>query len=269
MEPNAAQSFFSRLWDDYSRITPQANAIKQLLHECGERFRNDHVAIRTFGMPGIDIEHLESFFTELGYVGTGEYQFETKKLFAKSYSHPSNELPRVFISELIMNKCSTKLNACVRTLIERLPLPLDAQSLLTQQALWPTVEYDVYQTLLKESEYAAWVAAFGIRANHFTVNADDLQGFKDLTELNNFLVEHGFALNHPESPVHGSPEELLEQSSTRADEILWSFENGEKRRIRSCYYEFCKRYTDPKSGKLYDGFIPESADKIFESTNVR
>lgn len=36
--------------------------------------------------------------------------------------------------------------------------------------------------------------------------------------------------------------------------------------IPSCYYEFAVRYPD-NSGKLFNGFIAENADKIFESTN--
>ena len=36
--------------------------------------------------------------------------------------------------------------------------------------------------------------------------------------------------------------------------------------VPSCYYEFAKRYSD-SSGKIYQGFVTTSADKIFESTN--
>ena len=36
--------------------------------------------------------------------------------------------------------------------------------------------------------------------------------------------------------------------------------------VPSCYYEFAKRYPDT-NGKLYQGFVSKSADKIFESTN--
>ncbi len=37
--------------------------------------------------------------------------------------------------------------------------------------------------------------------------------------------------------------------------------------IPACFYEFAKRYPLPHSGKLYQGFIVTSADKIFESAN--
>ena len=41
------------LWRDYVATTPQAARIHQLLGERGELVRNDHVALRTFALPGI------------------------------------------------------------------------------------------------------------------------------------------------------------------------------------------------------------------------
>lgn len=46
-----------------------------------------------------------------------------------------------------------------------------------------------------------------------------------------------------------------------------NFSDG-KKQIPSCYYEFAKRYKD-SDGKLYQGFVAKSADKIFESTNTK
>ena len=44
--------------------------------------------------------------------------------------------------------------------------------------------------------------------------------------------------------------------------------NGETVQIPSCFYEFAQRYELP-DGKLYQGFVAASADKIFESTNAK
>jgi hypothetical protein len=38
--------------------------------------------------------------------------------------------------------------------------------------------------------------------------------------------------------------------------------------IPSCFYEFAKRYP-LSNGELYTGFVAASADKIFDSTNVK
>ena len=83
--------------------------------------------------------------------------------------------------------------------------------------------------------------------------------------MNEFLKEKGFLLNTVEGEIKGTPEELLEQSSTKAGIIEVDFLEG-KYSIPSCYYEFARRYPD-KNGRLYSGFIAKSADKIFESTD--
>ena len=57
------------------------------------------------------------------------------------------------------------------------------------------------------------------------------------------------------------------QSSTRADAVDVMFADGVFR-VPSCYYEFARRYPLP-SGELFQGFVPTSANKLFESTDVR
>jgi hypothetical protein len=117
---------------------------------------------------------------------------------------------------------------------------------------------------MKESDYAAWVAAFGYRPNHFTILINALKNFTDITDLNNFLKTNGFKLNASGGEVKGSKEVFLEQSSTLANNIKVDFIDG-KLDIPACYFEFAKRYPLP-NGKLYKGFVANSADKIFEST---
>lgn len=80
-----------------------------------------------------------------------------------------------------------------------------------------------------------------------------------------FLEKNGFVLNKSGDAIKGTPADLLEQSSTMANEISVQFADGIYK-IPSCYYEFAKRYKMP-NGSLYQGFVAASADKIFESTN--
>jgi hypothetical protein len=89
----------------------------------------------------------------------------------------------------------------------------------------------------------------------------------DLATLDRALEDAGFALNLSGGAIKGTPKDLLEQSSTRAEEIDVAFSDGVVR-VPSCYYEFARRYPQP-DGSLFQGFVPTSADKIFESTNVR
>ena len=52
-----------------------------------------------------------------------------------------------------------------------------------------------------------------------------------------------------------------------ANEVAVKFKQGTYNVLNS-YYEFARRYP-LADGKLYQGFIAASADKIFESTDVK
>jgi hypothetical protein len=119
--------------------------------------------------------------------------------------------------------------------------------------------------LAAESEYASWVSVWGFRPNHFTVNMNALKKFTELARLNTFLREHGVKMNTSGGEIKGTPAVYLEQSSTMASEVEVKFKDGAFR-VPGCYYEFAKRYALP-NGELYQGFVAQSADKIFESTN--
>lgn len=263
------ETLFDSLWEAYAAITPAAARIHALLHARGESFRNDHVAFRTFDLAPLGLERLAAPFLALGYTPTGRYDFEVKKLHARSYSHPSGRFPRVFISELRTGEFPPVVREIAETLLEQVdPRALASdEAALTWAPTWPAPTLENYERLLEHSEYAAWLAAFGIRANHFTVHANDLRSVAELAELVELLRAAGERLNAEPSPIQGSAAERLEQCSTLADRVEWSFADGERASIPSCYYEFAWRHADAE-GKLFDGFVTQSADKIFESTDV-
>ena len=262
------KTLIAHLWNDYAAMTPQADQIRALLKERGETFVNDHIALRTFDVAPINLETLATPFLDLGYIPTGEYHFAEKKLYARSYSHPSGNFPRIFISELLTGEFSEKLQTIVRDLVAKLPPTITGKQLLLVQSFWPKISYETYTDLLAESEYAGWLGAFGIRANHFTVSVNNLNTFGNLKSLNGFLECNGYSLNGGLNKIQGSEDLFLEQSSTLASEIPWEFAGGVSHSIRSCYYEFALRYPVPGTWELYDGFVSQSADKIFESTNT-
>ena len=256
---------FANLWREYRAITPLAGQVHRLLNERGDEVKNDHIALRTFDTAGLGTEPLARVFVERGYIQTGEYVFPNKKLRAASYSHPGGEYPRAFISEFQVDNLSSRLKGRLLDVLG--DLRGDPLAWFDGQAPWPPVSFALYQGLREESEYAAWVAAHGIRANHFTVSFDALASFSDLEDLNTFLVNRGFALNESGGVIKGSVDELLEQSSTLADRATFTFGCGRECAIPSCYYEFARRYRDPATGAPFDGFIAESAGRIFESTD--
>ncbi|WP_099609049.1 DUF1338 domain-containing protein [Vibrio coralliilyticus] len=259
------QVLFQSLWNDYiQRLCPSADKVHHLLQE-NEPLINDHIALRTFNVAPLGIETLAKPFIDAGYRPCGDYEFESKKLVAKHFEHPDPKQPKVFISELKVNECSPELQAIVAKLVEQLDTDkLKGHEFLSGGRLWD-LSFADYQWLAKESEYASWLAAHGYGANHFTVSVNQLDAFEEVKGVNDHLREAGFTINESGGEVKGSPDVLLEQSSTMADKVPVTFTEGTEM-VPGGFYEFAKRYP-MSNGELYPGFVAASADKIFESTN--
>ena len=259
---------FEKLWDDYVLVTPLAHKIHELLGSTQkDDIINDHIALRTFNIEKINLEKISLHFKALGYKECGEYNFDVKKLHAKHFEHPNPSNPKVFISELLVEEFSPQLQKIIKDLVDQ----VDEEEIQRDDFLYSGTKWSlnssVYNTLLQESEYAAWTAAWGNRANHFTVNINHLSEFKTIEEVNTKLKNAGFVLNTSGGEIKGTPEVFLEQSSTMADKYNYKFSDCEME-IPSCFYEFALRYKKP-DGKIYTGFVTASADKIFESTNTK
>ncbi|MFN8240459.1 MAG: DUF1338 domain-containing protein [Bacteroidales bacterium] len=258
---------FSRLWNGYSTYNPSVAKIHNLFESEGEKVVNDHIAFRTLDIIDIDIEVISKPFLANGYVQKGEYTFKEKHLYARHYELPGDaEAPRVFISQLKLDEVSSYIKSLFIREINMLPkCGFLSPDLIYSGAIFSPLSYEVYKRLREESEYAAWFYVFGFRANHFTVSVNHLAKHNDIFKVNELLKSNGFKLNSSGGEVKGTPEELLQQSSTMADIVNVQFVEGEFE-VPSCYYEFAQRFPDA-DGKLYSGFIAKSADKIFESTN--
>jgi hypothetical protein len=259
---------FNRLWSEYASQNPSANKVYSLLEKEGEKVVNDHIAFRTIDYPEMNIDVLATPFLNKGYVPKGEYVFEEKHLFARHYELPSvEESPRIFISQLVLDDCSPFIREVFRDAFTRVNKDrLDPERLIFAGQIFNPVSYRIYNMLREESEYAAWFYVFGFRANHFTVSVNALKKHDNIYKVNELLKKNAFVLNSSGGEVKGTPEELLQQSSTLADMVKVRFTEGEYE-IPSCYYEFAQRFPDA-NGQLYSGFIAKSADKIFESTNM-
>lgn len=259
---------FAALWHDYVAINPNAQRIHDLFAGAGDRVVNDHIALRTFSHPRVNIDKLAAPFVAAGYRPAGAYRFREKKLFARHYEHASPERPKVFISELLLEQLSPALQDAVAAMVAEVPQAvIDSGRFPVAGRPWHPITFQAYRDLLAESEYAAWLYIYGYRANHFTVRVNALKRFASLAEVNEFLERHGYQLNESGGKIKGSPAVYLEQSSTLADKRPVVFEDGVYE-VPSCYYEFAMRHRLP-SGEEFSGFIEGSADKIFESTNHR
>ena len=254
------------MWNSFIKYCPDANPIHNLLSQYKNNIIiNDHIALRTFDHPKIDIDKIIFPFLQYGYEYKDQYVFKDKKLFAKYYQHKDTVLPKIFISQLETKKLSTPAQNVILTLCEAVnPNEVSQSHFCYSGRPWEISQKD-YNLLLKESEYAAWVSAFGFIPNHFTISINHLQSHKTLESVNTLLQENHYTLNTVGGLIKGSSEVFLEQSSTIAKPVLVKFLDGNKK-IPGGFYEFAKRYkTD--SNTLYHGFVPSSADKIFSSTN--
>jgi len=259
---------FEKLWNEYTERTPSAKKVKNLFETQGNTIVNDHVAFRTFDDPRVNIDVLATTFINNGYEYVADYHFSKKKLYAKHFAHKTDKnAPLVFISQLVTSDLSVELQSIVKNTLDTVDFDtVSAEELVFKGRLWETPNFELYNTLLNESEYAAWLYVNGFCSNHFTVDINKLDTFNNIIEVNTFLKENGFEMNTSGGEVKGTPELFLEQSSILADKFTVEFEEGTKE-ITSCYYEFAYRHT-MNNGGLFKGFVANSADKIFESTDM-
>jgi len=267
MNTQQLKKMLEEMWIDYLALNPDAQAIHQLIKKRNPHVVNDHIALRTFNLGKVDLKQISRPFINAGYHARGEYSFPQKHLYAQHFEHNDPNLPKIFISQLLTENLDQSNQELIHNLIEQIPQEVLTTKHFSYSGRHWNLTYQQYQQLLKQSEYAAWLAAFGFRPNHFTILINALHSHHRIETLNQFLKQHGYALNSAGGEIKGSAEEYLEQSSTLANKVILSFDDQEAE-IPGCYYEFAKRYPLPEGG-LYQGFIAASADKIFESTDSR
>lgn len=260
--------FFASLWDRYTQVTPQAHSIQQLFKQQGETVLNDHVAFRTFNNSPISLEKLEPQLEALGYQAYGAFVFESKHLKARCYKHTTEvDSPKIFLSELLVEELPPICQEIIGRYVAQIPTDaVQTPAIFWAGKLWETPTQADYLALAEHSEYAAWLSTMGLQANHFTVSINHLQHLTTIEDVNALLEKEGYALNQVGGVIKGSPESCLEQSSTMADKIDYTFADGSQKTIPSCFYEFARRHP-MANGVLFDSFIEGNADKIFDSTS--
>ncbi|WP_025762844.1 DUF1338 domain-containing protein [Dyadobacter tibetensis] len=279
------------LMSRYKERVPAVSQIFKAMIQAGiiddsSEIENDHIAFRTLGVPHLGVQSFEKIFLHYGYQKRDRYFFEGKKLDAWWYSPPAESYPRIFVSELRVGDLSRECQRFIgRYSSEVKSDPVDSLDLddgpavdqFLHSPLWSTPCIDDYNTLLEESEYAAWVIFNRYYLNHFTISLHNLPtGYNTVAEFNVFLENHGIRLNSAGGKIKTSPDGGLIQSATVAQMIEADFAKEEKRFIAGSYVEFAERKVLPQFQNLKksdidrshrrDGFEAANADKIFEST---
>jgi len=290
-ENNPLDIVLNDLFDHYRKNVADVDKITNALLEKGvvnsqDDIVNDHIAFRTLGVPNLGIASFEKIFLAYGYTKRDYFYFEGKKLDAYWFAPPSEGYPRIFVSELRVHELSPEAQAIINKYTAPISSdPVDDIDLsngkeaaaFLQKPLWDLPTSEEYQTLLKESEYAAWVIYNRYYLNHYTISIHELKdGYNTLEEFNDFLLSIGVKLNNSGGVIKTSEDGLLRQSSTVSALYNASFAEGKVLEIAGSYVEFAERsvlpaYKDlPKeeitSKHRRDGFETNNADKIFEST---
>jgi hypothetical protein len=275
----------------YSERVPDVQRIVGAMLEEGiitspAEIENDHIAFRTMGVPNLGIASFEKIVSHYGYERRDEYNFAGKKLTAYWYAPPEPHYPRIFVSELRVYELSDESQAIIHRYTGTVMSdPIDALDLndghavdaFLHQPLWTMPTLADYQTLLAESEYAAWVIYNRYYLNHFTISVHNLKpGYNTIEEFVAFLEKHGLRLNSAGGVIKISPDGDLHQASTVAQMIDAEFAEGTIFRIAGSYVEFAERrilsqFRDLPAEQVSrqhrrEGFEAGNADKIFEST---
>lgn len=232
------------------------------------------------------INSFEKIFLYHGYQKRDNYFFEGKKLNAYWYAPPSAEYPRIFMSELTVDKLSENAQNIIKKYTQHITAdPVDSLDLdngqqigeFLHQSLWQVPTKEEYLALLEENEYAAWVIYNRYYLNHYTISVHALkEGYNTLEDFNSFIESLGIRLNDEGGKIKVSKDGLLRQSSSVAEMHEAVFAGGETLSIASSYVEFAERLVLPEFRHLTaeeimtqhrrEGFETSNADKIFEST---
>nr|CAD1843083.1 unnamed protein product [Ananas comosus var. bracteatus] len=212
--PKGADAFFRTVISNMEKVylsrNPTAKAVLDLVqsHD-GNNVCYDHFAFRTFGVDGYGINSLAGFFMDFGYTPREELRFPAKKLKALWFSPPASyyiqsgtgvdgPLPRIFISELLVEEMSSQCQEVIRKYIKtsgsghKHAVLASTSGCLT----WEKPIYSDYQILSRESEYAAWTLVNGYALNHVTISTHRLKShIRSIKSLNQFIEDSGFKLN--------------------------------------------------------------------------
>ena len=158
------ETVLNGLMSRYKERVPDVGAIINAMIAEGiigkaQDIENDHIAFRTLGVEHLGIQSLEKIFLHYGYTKRDYYNFPEKKLDAYWYAPPSEQYPRIFISELRVKDLSDTAQTIIRSYTSEVKqdpvndLYLDngeAVDTFLHSALWRTPTLSDYQRLADE-----------------------------------------------------------------------------------------------------------------------
>jgi hypothetical protein len=249
LTPTPSHPLLDALWPRYAAPVPATQTFAELYRQrTGRAFENDHIALRSASRAG-GIAMFEAVFASLGWKAQQSYWFEDVHLRAIYMSQSG--LPRIFISELIEERCSANLQDALSTHLDVVPQSSNVD-FFARSRVRPTAA--VVRSVAEESQYAAWLLLFHRQVNHFTARVDDVAFWQ------NHLRENGVAMK---SDIEGAPlavgEAGLRQTATQAAVVNVDVADGTLR-WPYAYFEIAQR----QGG--FDGFLTAQARQLFDMT---
>jgi hypothetical protein len=298
------EKILDQLWQNYKIRVKYANIYADLVEEKNGVVINDHIALRSIKtkIPNQEsgiIPFLE-IFQAFDYQVKNDYQFPSKKLSAIHLEHEDNRLPKIFISELLVDEfahdfmeiiqrniasCACKLTDNLKHQLQNLKnndfIEDNKVDLFVEHIVdfftrpWnPPQRSDVFEAN-KFSQYAAWVLLHGNSVNHFTayINFQKVNEWPDIETTLAALSAKGIPLK---DELEGEKGSILRQSASEAVTEDCQVRDAEGHLITIpwsyAYYEFAERgfvKNDNGENVLFQGFLGEQATNLFEMTNAK
>ena len=294
------KKLFGELWNRYAAQVPYAKTYQNMLNEYKAKFVNDHVAFRSLKCSAkgenLGLEIVARIFTNLDYKDAGAIDFPEQKLFAHYYLPASPDLPRVFVSELLIDKLPADTSKMIKDSVQsfkpiltdgdiqqlnQIPTMSESQindllkkivSFFTTRQ-WEAPKESVVKKVNEASQYGSWVLLHGYAVNHFTgsVNHHGVSQIDDIEKLVKELKARGVPMKNEIEGLAGSK---LRQTSSQAAKLPVKVkdDSGNDKTIEwtYAYFEFAERGFVEENGKkiLFQGFLGPQASQLFEMTRM-
>lgn len=292
------KNLFRRLWERYVERVDYARDYQRLVLEKGGQVHNDHIAFRTIRVDSYDYPYgifgIGRIFKTLGYMQCGEYVFPDKHLHAVHYEHLNQDLPRIFVSELLVDELPTDIQSLifketsVKSSVKDVIYPrlfdttferVEHQDEIVDNLVeffdirarpWATPDIETIFAVNEVSQYGAWTLIHGNSVNHFTayVNKQNVEEWPDIDATVKGLLANGIPMK---AEVEGEPGGKLRQTATQPIvEKVRLVERATGGPViidwPYAYYEIAERGLDDLGDKLFMGFLGPQATQLFEMT---
>jgi hypothetical protein len=257
-------AFFDSLWARFRTSAPSALRVHEALEAINGRVVMDHVALRTINLGPVPLTVLGRVLSDIGYVAFDDYAHPGKPVYSVAFRPLKPGLPKIFLSELLVDRLSMTSRRILQGLIEHADFPPALDERLFHSGVhWGSLDASSYTSLADESEYAAWFATQGFTPNHFTVLVNDLPAIPSLDEIIELVQEMGLEISQVGGIIKGSALTGLQQAATEPER--WEYQTSDRRImwVPGAFYEFALRYP-LADGKLYQGFLTQTTERRAE-----